>query len=172
MFGSWLDEKKCLLEVQIVFPIVWLNTFCMANTYELYAHFQTISKTIELPQTVWEFSPYSLISFLGVNASNSLSLSHTHTHSHTQFHTHTHARAHTHTRQSHIHHRHTRSIESESIQWETREGGSAPTPESPCLQYTCMCLVLHVSGWHTHRPPHSCISFYLILSAHHAMPLR
>ena len=62
----WLDEKKCLLEVQIVFPIVWLNTFCMANTYELYAHFQTISKTIELPQTVWEFSPYSLISFLGV----------------------------------------------------------------------------------------------------------
>ena len=55
----WLDEKKCLLEVQIVFPIVWSNTFCLGKHFELYAHFPELyahvklfSKTIDFPQTV------------------------------------------------------------------------------------------------------------------------
>ena len=69
----WLDEKKCLLEVQIVFPIVWSNTFCLGKHFEVYAHFPELyahvklfSKTIDVPQTVCKLYAYSLISFLGV----------------------------------------------------------------------------------------------------------
>ena len=44
---AWLDEKKCLLEVQIVFPIVWSNTFCLGKHFELTSNYMSLTKLFE-----------------------------------------------------------------------------------------------------------------------------